>query len=45
MRLIDADRIDMNQVKVFDYKEQKWVLICDIPTVTEEEIEENRSNG
>lgn len=33
MRLIDASRIDRNQVKVFDYQTQKWVLIKDLPTV------------
>ena len=33
MRLIDADRIDRNVVKVYDYKDQKWVNIFDIPTV------------
>ena len=32
MRLIDADRIDRNQVTVYDYKDQKWVHIFEIPT-------------
>ena len=30
-RYINADRIDMNQVTVYDYKEQKWTHIFDIP--------------
>lgn len=31
-RYIDADRIDGNQVTVYDYTDQKWVHIWEIPT-------------
>lgn len=30
-RYIDADRIDANMVTVYDYKDQKWTHIFEIP--------------